>query len=94
MLCSCGCGLPRDQPGQRYRRACATAYMRDYRAAQAARLAELRKSVRELVTIAGEWRAGCDCPPGPAECPVCSDRRARAAQLESIAGLVGSLARG
>jgi hypothetical protein len=68
--------------------------MRRWREDQAAKTAELRAARRELVTLAGEWRAGCDCPPGPAECPVCSDRRARAAQLESIAGLVGSLARG
>ena len=94
MPCSCGCGLPRDRPGQRYRKDCHTAYMRDYRASQAARLNELIDAHRKLVILAGEWRAGCDCPPGPAECPVCHDRRARAAQLESIAGLVGTLARG
>lgn len=68
--------------------------MRDYRAGQAERMAELRAAVRYLVTLAGELRAGCDCAPGPAECPVCRARRACAQRLEAIAGLAGSLARG
>jgi hypothetical protein len=44
-LCACGCGQPRDRPGQRYRRACHTAYVRAWRerraAADAALLLEL-----------------------------------------------------
>lgn len=68
--------------------------MRDYRAVQTARTAGLQAAVRDLVVMAGELRAGCDCPPGPAECPVCRGRRARAGRLEEIAGLAGQLARG
>ena len=68
--------------------------MRQFRAGQAALVAELRAACRDLVIIAGELREGCDCPPGPAGCPVCVNRRTKAGQLESIAGLVGSLARG
>ena len=68
--------------------------MRRWREGHAARLAELREARRQLVTIASELREGCDCPPGPAGCPVCVNRRTKAGQLESIAGLVGSLARG
>ena len=52
--------------------------MRRWREGQAARLAELRAARRDLVAIAGELRAGCDCPPGPASCPVCCNRRMRA----------------
>lgn len=68
--------------------------MRRWREDQAWKLGELRAARRDLVILAGEWRAGCDCPPGPAECPVCRDRRTRAGRLESIAALVGTLARG
>jgi hypothetical protein len=57
-------------------------------------MAELRAARRKLVIMAGRLRAGCDCPPGPAQCPVCRSRRADAEELESIAGLAGSLARG
>ncbi|MGH3283228.1 MAG: hypothetical protein ACRDPD_00830 [Streptosporangiaceae bacterium] len=68
--------------------------MRGWREQQAGHLAELRAAVRDLVVIAGELRAGCDCPPGPAGCPVCAGRRANAGRLEQIAGLAASLARG
>jgi len=44
--CSCGCGQPRDRPGQRYRKDCHAAYM-----------AERRRGMVEVLLTPEEWAA-------------------------------------
>lgn len=86
------CGGPRTWPDQKLCARCRAKYNRAWRADQAALRAQLPRAVSELVTMAGEFRALCQCPPG-AGCPECADRRARAARLERTAMLIAPLAR-
>ncbi len=57
-------------------------------------MAGLRAGIHDVVIEAGQLRMACCCAPGPAQCPVCADLRARAGRLEAFAGLAGTLARG
>lgn len=50
-LCACGCGRPRDRAGQRYRRDCATEYMRQWRAGRAG------SGMIQRRLTAAEWEA-------------------------------------